>query len=74
VQDRLWADRDRVVELVELGATFYVCGDGRRMAPAVYDTCARIYSEVAGASAEEAEAWLDRMQHEHARYVSDVFA
>jgi cytochrome P450/NADPH-cytochrome P450 reductase len=74
VQDRLWADRDRVVELVEQGATFYVCGDGRRMAPAVYDTCVRIYREVAGASAEEAEAWLNRMQHEHARYVSDVFA
>jgi cytochrome P450/NADPH-cytochrome P450 reductase len=74
VQDRLWADRDRVVELVRQGATFYVCGDGRRMAPAVYDTCARIYSEVAGATTDEAAAWLDEMQHEHARYVSDVFA
>jgi cytochrome P450/NADPH-cytochrome P450 reductase len=63
-----------VVEPVRRGATFYVCGDGRRMTPAVYDTCARIYSDVAGASTEEAEAWLAEMQHEHARHVTDVFA
>ncbi|TQM09076.1 cytochrome P450/NADPH-cytochrome P450 reductase [Pseudonocardia kunmingensis] len=74
VQDRLWADRARVVELVRDGAVFYVCGDGRRMAPAVYETCTRIYREATGATAEEAEAWLDAMQHDHARYVADVFA
>ncbi|WP_037062825.1 bifunctional cytochrome P450/NADPH--P450 reductase [Pseudonocardia acaciae] len=74
VQDRLWADRARVVDLVRQGATFYVCGDGRRMAPAVYDTCVRIYSEATGADQAEADAWLTEMQREHARYVTDVFA
>ncbi|MEQ3553935.1 cytochrome P450 [Pseudonocardia nematodicida] len=74
VQDRLWAERARVVELVRDGAVFYVCGDGRRMAPAVYDTCARIYRGATGATAEEAVSWLDAMQHDHARYVADVFA
>jgi cytochrome P450/NADPH-cytochrome P450 reductase len=74
VQDRLWADRERVVELVRDGATFYVCGDGRRMAPAVFDTCARIYVEATGATREEAEAWLDAMQRDHGRFVTDVFA
>jgi cytochrome P450/NADPH-cytochrome P450 reductase len=75
VQDRLWADRDEVVELVrDRGAIFYVCGDGRRMAPAVHDTCARIYQEAAGVTAQEAEAWLDDVRRNHTRYVTDVFA
>ena len=52
VQDRLWADRAEVVALVRQGATFFVCGDGRRMAPAVHDTCVRIYREATGADAE----------------------
>ncbi len=74
VQDRLWADRARVVQLVMQGATFYVCGDGKRMAPAVFDTCARIYAGVTGVDAQQAEDWLTAMQRDHARYVADVFA
>ena len=74
VQDRLWADRADVVDLVRGGAVFYVCGDGRRMAPAVHDTCVRIYREATGASAEQADAWMTAMEREHARYVADVFA
>jgi cytochrome P450/NADPH-cytochrome P450 reductase len=74
VQDRLWADRADVVDLVRRGATFYVCGDGRRMAPAVHDACVRIYREATGASEEDAEAWMTAMEREHARYVADVFA
>jgi cytochrome P450/NADPH-cytochrome P450 reductase len=53
---------------------FYVCGDGRRMAPAVYDTCLRIYREATGATAEAAEQWLAQMQRTHARHIADVFA
>ncbi|MFI6599287.1 bifunctional cytochrome P450/NADPH--P450 reductase [Nonomuraea sp. NPDC050536] len=74
VQDRLWADRADVIDLVRQGATFYVCGDGRRMAPAVYDTCLRIYREATGATAQQAEAWLADMERNHSRYVTDVFA
>lgn len=74
VQDRLWAERDRVIDLVRGGAIFYVCGDGRRMAPAVHDTCARIYSTATGATAEQAAAWMAVMEREHTRYVADVFA
>jgi cytochrome P450/NADPH-cytochrome P450 reductase len=73
VQDRLWADRARVTELGKQGAMFYVCGDGAHMAPAVHETCARIYAEGAGVSSEEAEAWLAAMQKERTRYVPDVF-
>lgn len=74
VQDRLWADRADVIDLVTRGAVFFVCGDGRRMAPAVYDTCARIYAEATGSTPEQADTWLTQMQREHGRYVADVFA
>ena len=74
VQDRLWQDRADVVDLVTRGATLYVCGDGRRMAPAVHDTCVRIYQEATGASVEAAEQWMTSMEREHGRYVADVFA
>jgi sulfite reductase alpha subunit-like flavoprotein len=30
--------------------------------------------EATGASREEAEAWLDAMQRDHGRFVTDVFA
>ena len=73
VQDRLWDERAEVVSLVDQGAVFFVCGDGQRMAPAVHDTCAKIYSEATGASADEADAWMTEMEREHGRYVADVF-
>jgi cytochrome P450/NADPH-cytochrome P450 reductase len=74
VQDRLWRDRAEVVELVKQGATFYLCGDGRRMAPAVHDACVRIYEEATGSTREVAEQWMTEMERTHGRYVADVFA
>lgn len=74
VQDRLWQDRDDVIELVKQGATFYLCGDGRKMAPAVHETCVRIYEEATGAAREEAEKWMIEMERTHGRYAADVFA
>lgn len=74
VQDRLWQDRADVIALVRQGAVFFVCGDGRRMAPAVHETCIRIYQEAKSATAEEAEQWIDQMERQHGRYVADVFA
>jgi cytochrome P450/NADPH-cytochrome P450 reductase len=75
VQDRLWADRHDVAKLTrDRGATFYVCGDGQHMAPAVWDTCVHMYREGSGADETTAEAWLTQMQREHSRYVADVFS
>jgi cytochrome P450/NADPH-cytochrome P450 reductase len=74
VQERLWADRADVVDRIRSGGVFYVCGDGRRVAPAVHETCARIYQEAAGATAEEADTWLTEVQRQRTRYVTDVFA
>jgi cytochrome P450 / NADPH-cytochrome P450 reductase len=73
MQDRLWADRAEVIELVGQGAVFFVCGDGRHMAPAVHDACARIYTEATGATQEQADAWMTEMERERGRYVADVF-
>ncbi len=74
VQHRLWQDRADVAELFQQGATVYVCGDGRRMAPAVRETFVRIYQEAMNKSAEDAERWAERVERETGRYVSDVFA
>ncbi|MCU1530985.1 MAG: cytochrome [Arthrobacter sp.] len=73
VQDRLWADRADVVELVQQGATVYVCGDGKQMGPQVRDTCGRIYREATGASVAGADAWMDELERTHGRYVADIF-
>ena len=74
VQHRLWQDRADVAGLFQKGASVYVCGDGRRMAPAVRETCVRIYREAVGAAPEAAEAWMEKIERESGRYVSDVFA
>jgi cytochrome P450 / NADPH-cytochrome P450 reductase len=74
VQDRVWADREDLKKLTrDAGANFYVCGDGKHMAPAVWDACVRIYREGTGADEATGQAWLSQMQQEHSRYVADVF-
>ena len=74
VQDRLWKDRAEVVARVREGAILFVCGDGRQMAPAVHETCVRIYQEATSCAIEEAERWMAEMERTHGRYVADVFA
>ena len=74
VQHRVWQDRADIGAWFRRGAQFYVCGDGRHMAPAVRETFIHIYRQATGCDAEAASAWADRMEHEHGRYVSDVFA
>jgi cytochrome P450/NADPH-cytochrome P450 reductase len=74
VQHRLWQERDQVARLFRGGAQVYVCGDGKHMAPAVRDTFIRIYRDAVGASDIDAQAWADKIEHEHGRHVADVFA
>jgi cytochrome P450/NADPH-cytochrome P450 reductase len=74
VQHRVWKDRTEVAELFRRGAHVYVCGDGRRMAPAVRETFVRVYQEAVGATVDTAERWVDTVERETGRYVSDVFA
>ena len=74
VQDKVWLEREKIAALFAQGATVFVCGDGKNMAPAVRATLARIYQEATGANDESASAWIDTMEREHGRYVADVFA
>ncbi|SJZ50679.1 cytochrome P450 / NADPH-cytochrome P450 reductase [Enhydrobacter aerosaccus] len=74
VQHRVWAERRRIADLFRQGATVFVCGDGRNMAPAVRATLIKIYCEATNASDSEAQQWADVVEREHGRYVADVFA
>jgi len=75
VQDRLWQDRAEVEALFREGANIYVCGDGRKMAPAVRETFLRIYQEASGVESREvADAWAEAIEHKSLRYVTDVFS
>ena len=44
------------------------------MAPAVRETFVRIYQEAVGVTPEAAERWVEQIERETGRYVSDVFA
>ena len=74
VQHRLWAERQDVAGMFRDGATFYTCGDGKYMAPAVRETLMNIVVDVSGMGNEEAQAWADEMERDQGRYVADVFA
>ncbi len=73
VQHRLWAERERVNDLLDAGARVYLCGDGRHMAPAVRDTLCRIHQHRHGGTDDDATHWLREMERE-GRYLADVFA
>ena len=68
----MWQECERVRALLD-GVVALVCGDGLHMAPSVRETLAKIYQEAAGCSDEDAEEWLQDMEHQ-GRYVPDVFA
>lgn len=71
VQHKLAASAEKVWELIDAGATIYVCGDGRYMAPAVRDALIAIYEERQGE--ESGRAWLDDLIRA-GRFVEDVWS
>jgi len=73
VQDRIARESDEVWAALEADGRVYVCGDGRRMAPAVREALMAVYREHTGAGDDEATAWLSAMT-ESGRYVEDVWA
>jgi cytochrome P450 / NADPH-cytochrome P450 reductase len=72
VQHRLWHDRARVLELFDSGASVFVCGDARGMAPAVRKTWLDMFSERLGGDTRGAATLLAVAAREH-RYVEDIF-
>ncbi|MCQ8773522.1 bifunctional cytochrome P450/NADPH--P450 reductase [Streptomyces telluris] len=73
VQDRIARESAEVWAVLEAGGRVYVCGDGRRMAPAVREAFMAIYRNNTGASDEESAAWLTALT-ESGHYVEDVWA
>ena len=72
VQNKLWEQRKDVVNWIENGAHFYVCGDAKSMAKDVRSTLERAYADVKGVSPEIAAQALSKLQREH-RYQQDVY-
>jgi len=48
VQNRIWDRRRDLIEWLDGGASFYVCGDGKAMAKDVRATLVRAYADVKG--------------------------
>ncbi|MGV9692383.1 bifunctional cytochrome P450/NADPH--P450 reductase [Streptomyces sp. NPDC003444] len=73
VQERISEEADEVWDVLEADGRVYVCGDGRRMAPAVREAFMAVYRERTGAGEEQAAGWLTGLV-ESGRYVEDVWA
>ncbi|MGW4519104.1 bifunctional cytochrome P450/NADPH--P450 reductase [Streptomyces sp. NPDC004393] len=73
VQNAIANAADTVWQAIEDGAYIYVCGDGRRMAPAVREALAAIHRERTGSDDEAAQQWLAQLEADE-RYQQDVFA
>ena len=72
VQHRMWDARRDLVEWIDGGAYFYVCGDAKRMAKDVRATLVRALADVKGLSAEAAEAEVRALEKSR-RYLQDVY-
>jgi cytochrome P450/NADPH-cytochrome P450 reductase len=73
VQDRIAKESDEVWAVLEAGGRVYICGDGRRMAPAVREAFMAMYRTYTGGGDDEASAWLNALI-ESGTYVEDVWA
>jgi sulfite reductase (NADPH) flavoprotein alpha-component len=72
VQDRLWEKRRELVEWLDGGAHFYVCGDAKAMAKDVRSALVRAYADVRALSPDAAEAAVAALQSEK-RYLTDTY-
>ncbi|MFE0450260.1 bifunctional cytochrome P450/NADPH--P450 reductase [Streptomyces sp. NPDC058914] len=73
VQNAIAGAADTVWQAIQAGAYIYVCGDGRRMAPAVREALAAIHRKHTGSDDETAQQWLAQLEADE-RYQQDVFA
>jgi sulfite reductase (NADPH) flavoprotein alpha-component len=72
VQDAMWERRRDLVDWIEGGARFYVCGDADAMAKDVRATLERAYADVKGLSAEAATEAVNALERDK-RYLTDVY-
>jgi sulfite reductase (NADPH) flavoprotein alpha-component len=72
VQNRIWEKRRELIEWLDNGAYFYVCGDAKAMAKDVRSTLVRAYADVKGLSAEAAEKAVTDLDRQD-RYLQDTY-
>src|SRR6266566_1082159 len=72
VQDKILEQKELVWQFIQQGAPTFICGDMERMVPGVAQAYRTLYQQVRGASAQEAEQWLDAMTAQN-RYVVDIW-
>ncbi len=72
VQDKMWEKRHDLIEWLEGGALFYVCGDAKAMAKDVRSTLVRAYSDVKGLALEAAEQAVVSLERDK-RYLTDTY-
>ncbi len=72
VQDRMWDRRRELVDWLDNGAHFYVCGDAKAMAKDVRATLVRAFSDVKALPADAAEQAVRALESQH-RYLQDVY-
>jgi sulfite reductase (NADPH) flavoprotein alpha-component len=72
VQDRIWQRRREVIEWLDGGASFYVCGDAKAMAKDVRAALVRAYADAKSLSPEAAEQAVLQLERDK-RYLTDTY-
>jgi sulfite reductase (NADPH) flavoprotein alpha-component len=72
VQHKLWDRRAELIEWLDGGALFYVCGDAKAMAKDVRAALVRAYADVKSLSPEAAEQAVMTLEREK-RYLQDTY-
>jgi sulfite reductase (NADPH) flavoprotein alpha-component len=72
VQNKLWEQRRDLIEWLDGGAHFYVCGDAKAMAKDVRATLVRAYADVKALSPEAAEQAVANLERDK-RYLQDTY-
>ncbi len=72
VQHRMWEHRRDLIDWLDNGAYFYVCGDAKAMAKDVRATLTRTYADVKALAPDAAAAAVAGLEREK-RYLQDVY-
>jgi sulfite reductase (NADPH) flavoprotein alpha-component len=72
VQHKLWQQRRDLIEWLDGGAHFYVCGDAKAMAKDVRTALVRAYADVKALSPEAAEQAVASLERDK-RYLQDTY-
>lgn len=72
VQHKIWDRRRDLIEWLDGGANFYVCGDAKNMAKDVRATLVRAYADVKGLSETDAEKAVATLERDK-RYLTDTY-